>query len=36
MEIALILAAFYAGIFIGFLMAAIVVVALWNRLREGN
>lgn len=36
MEIALIPAAFFAGMFAGFLMATIVGVTLWNRLREGN
>lgn len=27
---------FIAGMFAGFLMATIVGVTLWNRLREGN
>ncbi|EST55689.1 hypothetical protein T458_06945 [Brevibacillus panacihumi W25] len=36
MEIALLPAMFFAGMFAGFLMACIVGVTLWNRMREGG
>lgn len=36
MEIALIPAAFFAGMMAGFLMAVTVGVTIWNRLREGE
>lgn len=36
MDLALLPAMFFAGMFVGFLMACIVGVALWNRLREGR